>query len=173
MAFFCVGSVQAGDRSRQGVQQARPCLRDEGLVDLPGAVSRRAETKIARTTAVHDGWVSSSVGDSVQAGELGRLDEVPAARADAAGQHPQQHRGAIPPHRPFLCLVRTPHPRVVPLSHLATTAWYASTGTTALWDQWDASPPTLENTGTKCTLVPSNVCNWLSFLPRDAMHPRY
>ena len=65
----------------------------------------------------------------------------------------QQHRGAIPPHRPFLCLVRTPHPRLVPLPHLATTAWYATIGTTALWDQWHASPPTLEKVGTKCTLV--------------------
>jgi len=37
-------------------------------------------------------------------------------------------------------------------------------GATALWDPWDASPPTLEIVhGDQVYLVPSNFCNWLSF----------
>ena len=37
-------------------------------------------------------------------------------------------------------------------------------GATALWDSWDASPPTCENLGTKCIWSPSDFCDWPSFM---------
>jgi len=48
--------------------------------------------------------------------------------------------------------------------HVYSYSTAITIGATTLWDPSDASPPTSESVGTKCILVPSNFCDWLSFL---------